>query len=854
MRDQQEKNIITKFLIFCSGADSEILKECPSIESNKYASIGIMVLVTGIFAFISGFYTLYSLFNQEYNISYVIGLSLLWSLLVFSLDRYLVSSMRKRYSLRAQVFVALPRIIIALLISIIIAKPFEVKIFENRIVAHINEIKSAENAQLKAKIESTYRLSELRDEVKDKIDQRNKLRDRLYSYYEKGSKERKEITYRWLIEEDIEKTEHEINFSQNQLAHIDSVVAKEIQKAEYSNYSVDFIFQIEALSDLKKEPFTTQWWTGNMILLLFIVIGTAPVLAILISERSTYDFILEKSEEYTIQNIIKEKELKFKLEEEKRVLDGKLEIDLKRKHAGGGSPSDNNHRKEVEIEKKIKKDPKNVTLIKRLAHLKVANDKYQEALELYDKLIQIQPDKSEYWFEKAQVYDNMGEKNKYLKTLRKAEKLKDKDSFEQNLTKKIVLQTLEIQNLDFFDNLKWTMQPQINVLLGKNGYGKSHLTRALIAVLQNEEDKSSEFFYDNQDDSFIKIALSTDNENNIIHRTQTVFEESIGKIPVLAIPDTRFINKSVTAISQVEDDKSDLKGHGAYHYLYQAPYEPMIQTFLHQLCIDYGYKNKRFDLPIFDLIQEIVQELTDKSFAFHKIEPTGSSRFKIEVITEGNENNPLPIQKASQGTLSVLAMFGLIYYYLKSVFPDNLEKEILNKPAIVLIDEIDAHLHPSWQQKIIRLLREKFPNIQFIVTAHSPLVVAGCLDGEVAVLQKGNSGFIVKQFEKDFIGATASELYSKLFEIEDIDETYLYYATQHSIDKYSKRINELESKKRLTTEEEKELHDLFKHDYYSSKIADINKDKEARNYEVQIESLEAKIRELEYRLDIKSKK
>ena len=48
--------------------------------------------------------------------------------------------------------------------------------------------------------------------------------------------------------------------------------------------------------------------------------------------------------------------------------------------------------------------------------------------------------------------------------------------------------------------------------------------------------------------------------------------------------------------------------------------------------------------------------------------------------------------------------------------------------GIVLIDEIEQHLHPSWQRKIIRLLHEQFPNTQFIGTSHSPLCASGLAD------------------------------------------------------------------------------------------------------------------------------
>jgi tetratricopeptide (TPR) repeat protein len=120
----------------------------------------------------------------------------------------------------------------------------------------------------------------------------------------------------------------------------------------------------------------------------------------------------------------------------------------------------------------------------------------------------------------------------------------------------------------------------------------------------------------------------------------------------------------------------------------------------------------------------------------------------------------------------VVAMFGLIYNYLRAVFPNVEEEALLQKHAIVVIDEIDAHLHPTWQQQVLCLCAKRFPNIQFIVAAHSPLVVGGCGAGEAAVLSREGSGFVVKVLPRHFIGATTEEMYREVFKVEQLDSTY----------------------------------------------------------------------------------
>ncbi len=525
----------------------------------------------------------------------------------------------------------------------------------------------------------------------------------------------------------------------------------------------------------------------------------------------------------------------------------------------------------------------------RKARLHERQTEFHEAIRYYEKLLNIEKYYLKAWEGLEIIYRYLGEDDKQVKALQQVQLIKDIIDFETNAEQKITLQQLEFLNLDFFGNSQWTFQPQINILLGKNGYGKSYLLRLIISLLQRDDNISSQFFGDRLENAFMQLSLERNKTEQVIERSKTVFKKSIGKVPILAIPDLRYIDKSKSTISLFDDEKSDMREYGAYHFLYEQSFEGLIQNFLYELCImfinqDRSAQDRSFDLPIFQLLHKVVKELTDEAFEFSEIKPRGNARFEINVITDGNNDRLLPLQKASQGTLSVLSIFGLIYYYLKSVFPDTPEKDLLSKPAIVFIDEVDAHLHPSWQQKIIRLLRENFPNVQFVLTAHSPLVVAGCFNSEVSVLRKVSGkqviifalyllilselyrlgsliihnylrkvedGFVIQEFSEDFIGETTENLYRKLFEIEDIDENYLYYATRISANMdNSERINMLESKEILTNQEEIELEILHRDDDHIISVAQKIEEKEAQDYELIIEELKAEIRELKYQLEL----
>jgi len=100
----------------------------------------------------------------------------------------------------------------------------------------------------------------------------------------------------------------------------------------------------------------------------------------------------------------------------------------------------------------------------------------------------------------------------------------------------------------------------------------------------------------------------------------------------------------------------------------------------------------------------------------------------------------------------------------------------LAEPAIVLVDEIDLHLHPDWQRKIIAHLTKYFPNTQFIVTAHSPLVVQSAEEVNIVILKKeGESVHIEQPKIRSFRGWTVEEILTDLMDLEGqtMSQTYL---------------------------------------------------------------------------------
>src|SRR5688572_16203399 len=143
---------VTSLFLQASGADLKILEQCPS-EKSKYTGIGATIFFTGLFAAMAAAYALFTVFDS-YWIS--IGLGILWGLMIFNLDRYIVSSMRKEARFSREFLTAFPRIVLALVISLVIAKPLELKIFAKEIEPELVVMEQQTYAKQEAESKSRF--------------------------------------------------------------------------------------------------------------------------------------------------------------------------------------------------------------------------------------------------------------------------------------------------------------------------------------------------------------------------------------------------------------------------------------------------------------------------------------------------------------------------------------------------------------------------------------------------------------------------------------------------------------------------------------------------------------------------
>lgn len=157
-------------------------------------------------------------------------------------------------------------------------------------------------------------------------------------------------------------------------------------------------------------------------------------------------------------------------------------------------------------------------------------------------------------------------------------------------------------------------------------------------------------------------------------------------------------------------------------------------------------------------------------------------------------------------SLGYQSMFAWVVDFAARMFkhyPNS--KNPISEPAVVLIDEIDLHLHPKWQREIMRYLSERFTNTQFIVTAHSPLIVQAAEDenANIVVLQRKKDSDEVEiiQDHKDIHGWRVDQLLaSDLFGLEG--------SRSPKSEERMKERDEILNKPELTETDKKRLEEL----------------------------------------------
>ena len=299
--------MLKNFFLTCSGVDKYLIKECSNGEQNKYVGIGATVFFTAVMATIAGSYALYTVFNNLYA---AIFFGLIWGLLIFNLDRFIVSTIKKTDSKFKEFLQATPRIILAIIIAVVISKPLELKLFEKEINQVLLTQKNQMTLDNKTQIAQQFtpeiaklnsEINSLKQEIITKETETNALFQTYISEAEgtDGTKKRgKGPVY------EEKRAKHDASLLA--LQQLEQENAKKITAKESA---IATLVENQKLAETKSQPIISNfdglmariealgklpWLTSFFIFLLFLAIETSPIIAKLLAPKGEYDFKLEE--------------------------------------------------------------------------------------------------------------------------------------------------------------------------------------------------------------------------------------------------------------------------------------------------------------------------------------------------------------------------------------------------------------------------------------------------------------------------------------------------------------------------------------------------------------------------------
>ncbi len=331
----------------------------------------------------------------------------------------------------------------------------------------------------------------------------------------------------------------------------------------------------------------------------------------------------------------------------------------------------------------------------------------------------------------------------------------------------------------FEKSLSWPLRlPNVNVILGENGSGKSSLLDAIALAVLSPLIASSGY----RPYSLIRRAAKAAPENariNVeieLHKTDRAKGGEFERLSALIERrgDLEFVvdaepNKPV--LEALFDDSSPaffLVGYGATRRV-EAVSASDLGVRRRSRALRYERVASLFEdhfalLPLiawlpewqernpgrFKQVVNLVNRLTPEAIKFAAKVENGEYLFRHRGLE-------VPFGALSDGYRAYLGWISDLLYHLCMGAASG--AKLVDSPGVVLVDEIDLHIHPAWQRTIIPTLAATLPNLQFIFTTHSPLVVGTLEAANLFSVLRGTDGFpLIERPNEETLGLTADQI------------------------------------------------------------------------------------------------
>ncbi|MEK9939971.1 MAG: AAA family ATPase [Methylotenera sp.] len=276
-------------------------------------------------------------------------------------------------------------------------------------------------------------------------------------------------------------------------------------------------------------------------------------------------------------------------------------------------------------------------------------------------------------------------------------------------------------------------------ILGENAAGKSSILEAIAWAMSDTKTRGTVEESVTQDQLLLNPKYLGRPDLGLRKATiEAVFEDKKRLV-------TKISERETSTTSNVEE-RVPVFAYGAFRLYLKSDEERLTRSYIHSLfdpgCILPNPERWLASLKGTPAFSEVARALRsvlaiDQEFDVIEVDKSGQCALVIKTNRVGQEPITIrtPLSIVSSGFRSVLAMICDVMRGLLGT-EDEKGSSLTNARALVLVDEIEAHLHPRWKLRIMRGLREALPNVTFIVTTHDPLCLRGLAGNEVMVLRR----------------------------------------------------------------------------------------------------------------------
>ena len=314
-------------------------------------------------------------------------------------------------------------------------------------------------------------------------------------------------------------------------------------------------------------------------------------------------------------------------------------------------------------------------------------------------------------------------------------------------------------NIDFITEIDNMSNPPVTIITGENGTGKTIILDTIRALFVGDACKIERNIVRKEEDFSCSMTLFNGQKSEIISSNKLGSDNRL-ELNRHGLRTRFFINQKYDSswnwvinywTSKLSTDSFEVKNLvvpvlenlyiNSLSGIHQNIEVAQLICFFDYLKTSENEEERVVGEKLFDIVKKIVKlSLIDGEFKY-----VARKTLEPIVLQTGQE---VSLDKLSSGNLYLIQrMVSLLgKMYSVHVINNNSIDDLCKTPGILLIDEAENHLHPKWQKTFIKSIQEIFPNLQIIVTTHSPFIVSSIENAKIFVCQsKGNHAIITDE-------------------------------------------------------------------------------------------------------------